>query len=380
MMLTTRMFRLCVGVVLCGFASMAMAINISQGQGALLYDAQQAKGPSSPLVVSPGYWKAHITAFNTDASEGKTITRLYPYSGDMEMYCTDPSTCIYSGSKQNVFVYYNPPAFGKTSVAAYRAAFPSALILTIIDGSTKSSLLRALSYTDVGVGAAGVVVHEVCSDPHVDGVFFDLEPFDITVPGQFALYQAIAKQFAGDVCIDDKHPKGRVFGVFLNPNKVAARDWGKVAAALGPNGFVAVSAYDVKDTSPPVPVSIQAYTASITGMLEKMDAASRANEIPYTVVIPAASSFSEFNKFGFYDASNPPSDFRLQKDYTPDGITQLGYVKAVREIILATCKSSFYLGRDYWSWGQYKSPNPSAEQMLLPAIPEGEVVNYLKNY
>ena len=378
-MLTTRMSRLCFGVLFCCLSAASMAINISPGQGALLYDQQQAKGPSSPFVVSPGYWEPNITAFNVGASEGKTITRLYPYSGDVEMYCTDPSTCIHSGKKQNVFVYYNPPAFGKTSVAAYRAAFPSALILTIIDGSTKSNLLRALSYTDVGVGTAGVVVGEICTDPNVDGVFFDLEPFDITVPGQFALYQAVAKQFASDACIDDKHPKGRVFGVFLNPNKVDVGDWGNVAAALGPNGFVAVSAYDVKDTSPPVPVSIQRYTASITGMLEKMDAASRANKIPYTVVIPAASSFSEFNQFGFYDPSNPPSDFRLQKDYTPEGITQLGYMKAVRAIILSTCKSSYYLGRDYWSWGQYKSPNPSAGQMLLPAIPEGEVVNYLQH-
>jgi hypothetical protein len=379
-MLSIRVFKLCFGVVLCCLASASMAINIPQGQGALLYDAQQNGGPSSPFVASPGHWEPNITAFNASAVEGKTITRLYPYSGDIEMYCTDPSTCIYSGSKQNVFVYYDPPAFGKTSVAAYRSAFPNALILTIIDGSTKSSLLRALSYIDVGVGTAGVVAGEVCSDINADGVFFDLEPFDITVPGQFALYQAIAKQFASAACIDAKHPKGRVFGVFLNPNKVAAGDWGKVAAALGPNGFVAVSAYDVKDTSPPVPVSIQLYTSSITGMLGKMDAASRANKIPYTVVIPAASSFSEFNKFGFYDASNPPSDFRLQKDYTPDGITQLGYMKAVRAIILSTCKSPFYLGRDYWSWSQYKSPNPSAEQMLLPAIPEGEVVNYLQNY
>ncbi len=296
------------------------------------------------------------------------------------MYCEEPSTCIYSGDKQNVFAYYNPPAYGKSSVAAYRAQFPDALILAIFDGQTKSKLLQALRSAKVGVGAAGVLAREVCNDENTDGIFFDLEPFNIAIPGQFALYQAIAKQFASESCKDKKHPNGRVFGIFLNPNKIAPRDWGKVAAALGPNGFVAVSAYDVKDTNPPVPVSIEAYTASITGMLKKMDAASRANEIPYTVVIPAAASFSEFNQFGFYDPSNPPSDFRLQRDYTPDGITQIGYVKAVRDIILTSCKSPYYLGRDMWSWTKYKSPNPSTGQMLMPAIPEGEVVQYLQNH
>ncbi len=260
-------------------------------------------------------------------------------------------------------------------MAAYRTTFPTALILAIIDGSTKSTLLAPLSYTAVGVATADLAANVVCADSNVDGVFFDLEPVDMGVPGQFAFYKEISKQFSSGVCIDSNHPNGRVFGVFINPNKVG--DWGRVSAALGNNGFVAVSAYDIRDTNPPVPTSLTLYHSSVTGMLQTMDAASKSKKIPYTVVVPWAASFGEFNQYGLYD-KNAPSDFKLIKNYTSEGITQLAYVKSARSIIMANCKSPYYLGMDGWSWTQYKSPKPKVGQLLLPRIPEGEVVEYLQ--
>ncbi len=89
-----------------------MAINISSGRGALLYDGQSTTGPSGHQTNSPGHWKHKITIFNAGASGSKQITRLYPYAGDIEMNCTSPSDCVYSGAKQNVYVYYDSPAFG----------------------------------------------------------------------------------------------------------------------------------------------------------------------------------------------------------------------------------------------------------------------------
>lgn len=53
-------------------------------------------------------------------------------------------------------------------------------------------------------------------------------------------------------------------------------------------------------------------------------------------------------------------------------------MQAARAIITAICKSPLFLGMDGWSWSQYKSPNPAKEEMLLPAIPEGPVVQYLQ--
>lgn len=370
------MTRLLSALSLLIFAANVFAINISKGRGALLYDTVYSGCPNSSRSNSPGHWIPNIQSFNQGAaSSSLQITRLYPYSGDIEMYCSTPNDCVFSGSNQNVYVYYNPPASGQSSVAAYRAAFPSALILAIIDGSTQSSLLKPLTYSEIGTNTAILAAQTICPDEKVDGIFYDIEKFDIEVPGQFALYKQSSIEFSSSTCIDSKHPNGRVFGVFLNPNKVT--NWGKVAAALGTNGFVAVSAYDVRDTTPPIPVSIQTYTASITGMLEKMDAASAQYNIRYTVVVPAASSFSEFGQYGVCDTSLP-NNFKLIKDYSSEGITQLGYITAVRAIIKSTCKSPHYLGEDYWSWSQYKSPNPKKNEMLMPEIPDGPVVQYLQ--
>jgi len=353
---------------------------LDKGHGALLYDAMQRSGPDSARTNVPGQWKENILAFNAGATASTQILRLYPYSGDIEMYCTGLNDdCIYSGPKQNVFVYYAPKAgHGQASVAAYRAAFPKATIMPIIDGSTKSTLLKALGSSEVGTRTADLVAETVCADLNVDGVFFDLEPLDIAIPGQFAFYKEISHKFSSALCIDEKHPEGRVFGVFLSPYKIS--DWGALADAFGSNGYAAVSAYDVGDVMPPVPVNIRRYIASVRGMLISMDKASKANKIPYTVVIPAASSFSEFEKFGFYDASLPPPNFKLQTDYTSYGITQLAYIKAVHKIIRERAKSAHYMGTDYWAWSQFKSPDPKKNQMLLPAIPEGDVVTYLQQY
>lgn len=369
-----------ISVVFGALSSVVMAAVPSLGHGALLYDVTQPSGPDSTRANNPGQWKNNIKAFNAGAKKSAQILRLYPYSGDIEMYCTGLNDdCIYSGPNQNVFVYYNSPSgYGKDSVAAYRTAFPQAKIMAIIDGSTTSSLLKALSYSSVGTKTADLVADTICADPNVDGVFFDLEPLDISSPGQFAFYKEISRRFASASCVDEKHSEGREFAAFLNPHKIS--DWSALAAAFGDNGYAAVSGYDVGDVQPPVPVSMHAYTASVTGMLMTMDAASKENKIPYTVVIPAASSFSEFNQFGFYDGNIPPPNFKLQKDYTPDGITQVGYMKAARAIMMAQAKSPYYIGTDYWSWSQYKSPLPKKEQMLLPNIPEGEVVTYLQQY
>ena len=351
---------------------------VPYGHGALLYDAQFSNGPDSSQSNNPGQWISSLQQFNSAATPSTEINRLYPYSGDIEMSCTGPSDCVYSGPNQNVFVYFNTPAYGQLSVAAYDGAFPNATILPIIDGATKSSYLIPLNDPNVGIPTADLLASELCADDKVDGVLLDLEPFDIDSPGQFAFYRETSIDFSKPPCVNSTHPSGRYMGVFLNPNKVSS--WSKLSAALGNNGYVVVSAYDVNDRTPPTPVSINAYSASITGMLQGMDTQSKTNQIAYTVAIPAASSFSEFTQFGFYNATLPAPYFQLQTDYTPQGITQLGYVQAARAIITANCKSPYFRGIDYWSWNQYISPDPSTNELLMPNSPDSSVVAYLQQY
>ena len=357
-----------------------MAAVLDKGHGALLYDAMQPAGPDSTRMNSPGQWKEDIAAFNAGATKSTKISRLYPYSGDIEMYCTGLNDdCIYSGSKKNVFVYYTSPAgYGKDSVAAYRKAFPKATIMPIIDGHTQSSLLKAINYSEIGKKTADLVARSICVDPNVDGVLFDLEPLDIRAPGQVSFYTEISRQFASASCIDANHPRGRVFGALLNPHII--RDWHALAVAFGGNGYAAVSAYDVNVVQPVAPVNMKIYTRRLIKRLKIMDKASKKYKIPYTVIIPAASSYSEFNKIGVYDSRIPPPNFIVKKDYTSDGVTQIGYMKAARAIMMAHVQSSYFIGTDYWSWSQYKSPDPKKDHLLFPAIPEGDVVTYLQQY
>lgn len=349
----------------------------SKGHGALLYDASYSAGPDSSQTNDPGQWSTNIQQFNSGANASSQITRLYPYSGDIKMTCTTPSACIYSGPDQNVFVGYDSPAYGQASVAAYRTAFPSALILAIIDADTTS--LPLLSDVSVGQGTANVLTAQICADPNVDGVFFDLEPFNFSVgQGQYALYKQVSINFASSACIDAKHPNGRTMAIFMNPNKVT--DWTVVPGMLGNNGYLVVAAYDINDTTPPRPTPYSMYTSSVTGKIQTfMDPNSKQYKIPYTVAIPASSSFSEFEQLGTYNTAYP-NDFQVITDFTTQGFTQLAYIQSARAILLQNAKSAYYLGTDYWTWQQYASPDPQIGEILLPNIPPSSVVQYLQQY
>lgn len=352
-------------------------LKFSPGHGALLYDATQSAGPESAVSNDPGQWISNIQQFNAGATASSQITRLYPYSGDIKITCTDPTACVYSGSSQNVTVGYDSPqAFGQDSVSAYRAQFPNALILAIIDADT--SVLPLLSYVQVGVGIANSLTQQICADPKVDGVFFDLEPFNFDPnQGQFALYKQTSINFASSQCKDAAHPQGRVFAIYMNPNQVT--DWSVVPGMLGNNGYLVVAAYDVDDTTPPRPTPYSLYTSSVTGKIQAfMDPNSQQYKIPYTVAIPAAASFSEFEQLGSYDASYP-SDFKVTTDFRP-AFTQLAYVQSARAILMQNAKSAYYMGIDYWSYSQYKSPAPKLGQLLMPNIPNSSVVQYLQQY
>ena len=373
-------FRLLALIILLGGFSThtyATQITFSKGHGALLYDGTQSAGPDSTVTNSPGQWITNIQQFNSSATTSSLITRLYPYSGDIKITCTDPTSCVYSGPGQNVFVGYDSPAFGQSSVAAYRTAFPNALILAIIDADSGS--LPLLSYLSVGTGIANSLAQQICADPNVDGVFFDIEPFNFDVSqGQFSLYKQTSINFASSQCIDAKHPQGRTFAIYMNPNKV--NNWSDVPGMLGNNGYLVVAAYDVDDTTPPRPTPYSLYTSSVTGKIQAfMDPNSQQYKIRYTVAVPAAASFSEFEQFGYYNPSYP-SDFQVDTNYTLQGFKQITYISSARAILLQNAKSAYYLGMDYWSWGQYKSPDPQLGQLLMPNIPEANVVQYLQQY
>ncbi len=53
--------------------------------GALMYDMHYASDPTSHASIQPGHWKTQLQAFNNRARSANLITRLYPYSSDIEI-------------------------------------------------------------------------------------------------------------------------------------------------------------------------------------------------------------------------------------------------------------------------------------------------------
>lgn len=360
---------------LLGLTSTAFAAVVSKGRGGLLYDADYSAGPSSKQTNNPGQWASNISSYNAGTTTDRAINRIYPYSGDVEMNCTD--NCVFTGSGKNVYVYYNTPAFGQASVASYRTSFPGATIMPIIDGSTSGALVRPINNPTYAIQLAQITADEICADPNNNGVFWDLEPFEDTSQGQLTFYQQISKLFAASTCQDSTNPAGRQFSVFVNPNKITK--WGRVATMLGSNGFLVVSGYDMSGSkSPPTPESIQFYQKALRTMLTTMDAASMKYKIAYTVAIPAAASFSEFDEYGNFDSSKP-GNFNLIQSWISEGITQLGYIQAAISVVNSTCKSPYFKGLDFWSWGVFKSPAPTKDWLLQPNIPPADVLSYLQS-
>lgn len=348
------------------------------GYGALLYDINFPSGPGSHGTIDAGQWVSDITAFNSGAQAKNSITRLYPYSSDIEITCTDPSnigTC-------SILPGY---ASGNASVAAYYSAFPSAAILPIVD-IADNYLNNNLLKTNISLAdsVAQDLATQLCNDPKVAGVFLDLEmKGGLSNPGLVEFYRQLSKLLASSICVDSTHPNGRYMGIYLTP---VGDDW-SIAQSMfvASNGYIAIPLYDVLGfTNPPTPNPIngtKGYSGYVTSALQHARAFSEQFKVPYSIIVPAGASFGTFQEYGIYNSSEPaPTYFQLITNYSTSNATQLLYVQTARNI---ACKqqSAYFMGMDYWSWNQYVSPGRNKDgtyQLVMPNIPDTDTVSYLQ--
>lgn len=357
-------------------------------RGVYVYDATYPNGPLTHASNDPGQWAANILAFNSAATaDSNKLQRIYPYGGDIEFYCTPTTTsvgnCVFSAdpSKANAHVYFS---FGTESVQHYETALkdtvPHLQMLPIFDGTTSkgSVFYPLLTSPPLAVATAAEVASKVCSDPNdLDGVMFDLEPLEINNQALRQLFTSTAADLSKDQCINTTHPSGRAMGVFISVSKVNAttNGWQLLRSALGSNGYAIVSGYDMGSSG--VPLQPGTYGARLSGNIQLMDAAATKYKIPYVIALPASASFSEFQEIGTYDTSEP-GNFKLVKDYSGEGITQLGYIKSATTQVGQDVKSSYFLGIDFWSYNQYVAL--STTTLLKPNILSGEVAAWLEQH
>lgn len=357
-------------------ASSAFA-RVPTGHGTYVFDFtyDQAGKKTGHL---PGLFANQINDYNVAAEIGHKLTQVFTYAGDMEMYCrgsggTAPDKPC---TRENMKVFYSN---GSRSAAAYfdetRKSFTPADIMPVIDGRVNQTgaddYLRALNNLDQATAKiyADKVAELFCNDKHVSGIQFDIEPFDITQPGQSYFYQQIAKDLAGMNhpgrdgsdplhCVDENHPQGRFFSIFTVSHRVND----KVAEIVNryDNGYIVDALYDLGPKSGGIASSPEEYrryvSREVGNMLEKAD----QYKVRFQFAIPVAATVHEFES-------------RAGK---MTGFKQIDYVKAAISAIndKHARDNKNYLGMATWTWiGRMTARG----EEYTPSMPTDDIRAYL---
>ena len=208
-------------------------------------------------------------------------------------------------------------------------------------------------------GYADKVAAQVCADPRIDGIQFDVEPFDVTTRnGQYWFYLQIAKDFAGHHagapandplgCVSDAHPRGRYFSVFtfaksIKPGTQSALNVGAIARAQG-NFYVMDSLYDLGTQPAGYLNDLPTYERLVRQEARSMKRWSRALQISYGFGIPASASLHEYTTCR--NGCTPGADGST-------GHPMLAYTRRAVEAIKAVGapKDPRFLGTSIWDLG-----------------------------
>lgn len=325
--------------------------------------------------TTTGAWVSQLRAYDRAATGRHRLTQLYTYGGDVEMYCpdNDPARC----TADDLIATYTPTSPGWASTGAYDKAFGSAPGFTlspIIDGRTDSGgYMQGFTGLSPRLAAAFAdkVVAQVCSDPRVDGIQFDIEPFDVTSRnGQFFFYQQVAKAFAGrDIdgtttdphhCVDATHPRGRFFSVFtfssaIRPGTASAANVRSLMTTYG-NGYLMDSLYDLSSAPAGTLTSLTDYRAAVNREARTTKAWANRLGIDYGYGIPASASAHEYTTC---TAAPDAIDSCVPDASGATGYPMLSYARAAVNAIDATHAATdpAYIGTAVWDFGDHVSWN-----------------------
>mmetsp|Transcript_11329 Transcript_11329/g.39475 ORF Transcript_11329/g.39475 Transcript_11329/m.39475 type:complete len:542 (-) Transcript_11329:33-1658(-) len=229
------------------------------------------------------------------------------------------------------------------------------------------------------------VVSIYCPLPYVAGIQLDLEPFGgpyrKSVTRLLALLSG-ALRSAADGCVDANHPSGRSLSFFTFAEGINGTD---LLSALGPNGEVMISGYDLY----PVDDNFTASTPAQYGAnLKRQVAAVKAvlgtgpSAPKFSLGIPVAASTHEYEERIAGKYCGPRC-----ANYTT-GFHQDEYVQAAMEVILADPIFNMSAGADsqfrglaFWLFGGPGSTEeypPHSGNEWLPTRPSADVLATLR--
>lgn len=326
---------------------------------------------------APGTWVNAIRDYNAKATPGHTLNEIYSYATDLEMYCpdNDGTQC----TADDLYSFYTPGSGGRARTAAYEEAFngtrPGSLVISpIIDGRTDTGgYLRGFNELspELAAGFADKVAAQVCADTNVDGIQFDLEPFDVsTKNGQYYFYLQLAKNFAGEHdgnpsqdpygCVDDDHPRGRFYSVFSFASSIAPRteSAGNVQDILNTygNGYFMDSLYDLGSAPAGTLNSLESYRTAVEKEVRNTRSWAAPLQLKYGYGIPATATAHEFTTC----TAAPDADGGCVPDETgATGHPMISYTKAAVQAIqrARAPHDPRYLGTAIWDFGDHVSWN-----------------------
>lgn len=399
----------------CLLAASALANTIvPYGNGTWIYDGLY--DPSgNKLPPQAGLFVKNIQAYNNSANADHQINEVFPYGGDIEMYCTGQEDCT---PNDFLLVFYPPDSINKKrnhwhdwdqlgdsgfrSLELYKTittknsngTITPVKVIVDIDGRVDVPVdedyldhMNDMSPSDA-MHFADKVAKGICANDSIDGVQFDVEPFSFngdggTYPGhgQLYFYTEIAKDFAGYYgnsddpaginhttsdslhCVDKAHPNGRIFSVFTFAKEVTPTvAW---AFTHHDNGYIVDSLYDLghdPDPNHPQCHSRIEFDGLVAKEVKAMSQAAAPYGLPYQFGIPAAGSVHEYEK-GPYGTCIGSGN---QIQYVQDALTAIASVRS----------DPNFKGIDLWAWN---SATWWHGMQFSPSIPEQNVLDYLKN-
>ena len=244
---------------------------------------------------------------------------------------------------------------------------------------------------DAGLAvAADTIAKVVCAIPSAGTAQIDLEPFSgVYKPHIVKLMGLIAAALRSPTpygCVDAAHPNGRAVSLFTFAESIANAG---LIEAMGPNGMVVLSGYDLyPDTNDTKFNSPAEYATKLKRQVEAWLALPEAADTQWTLGLPMSASAHEYEAY-VPDASRE----HCGPACTPynNTVTQDAYISAALDVIeamgtgpdgvFAMNATSRFRGLSLWLWsgpnttaGQYP---PNSGNYWLPTNPSSATLSVL---
>lgn len=248
---------------------------------------------------------------------------------------------------------------GQASVAAYEEKLTDVIQIPIFDGRMDGPFLEQAD-TDPSVGDefSAYLANLICESDNLHGGQIDLEPFDISKPGQTSLYEGLNKGMQGCSFTSGGKQIAKTFSNFAFPSSPSSKvndalkkdvltfdangtakqmlaDWKSIAQNFGyidssgnplktPAGFFVMSGYDLGNGLPGSAHSPEIYADLLSAEIDLMLFFAEKLNVRFMIGLPFAASTREFGAFNpskiirigdFPDANSTPSASDQRANY-----------------------------------------------------------------